>query len=359
MTEAVHINARITSEKIDELCSTGSVAELKERIAEFKKTIVKNSRTTKSTSVLGRKTLALSKEYLLGELKQIEEAHTMERALYYLHRLKKSLVSIKTSSVNDINLHRWKEYDDIITDSLWVLDRRDTSGMHRAWYWGNFIPQIPNQLMRRYTKKGEWVLDPFAGSGTTLLEARRLGRSCLGMELQPSIARQAQELLDKNRKANGNHGESVLEVGDSAAADFKTLLKKKGTESVQLILMHPPYHNIIRFSRKKNDLSNAKSPEAFTQMFGRIVDNVAPLLDRGRMLAVVIGDKYENGEWIPLGFLLMNEVLKRRLRLKSIVVKNFEKTLGKRNQIELWRYRALAGGFYVFKHEYILIFQKG
>jgi hypothetical protein len=44
--------------------------------------------------------------------------------------------------------------------------------------------------------------------------------------------------------------------------------------------------------------------------------------------------------------------------LKSIVVKNFEETRGKRNQKELWRYRALAGGFYVFKHEYIFIFQK-
>lgn len=54
----------------------------------------------------------------------------------------------------------------------------------------------------------------------------------------------------------------------------------------------------------------------------------------------------------------MNEVLKRSYRLKSIVVKNFEGTAGKRSQKELWRFRALAGGFYVFKHEYIFVFQK-
>jgi hypothetical protein len=54
----------------------------------------------------------------------------------------------------------------------------------------------------------------------------------------------------------------------------------------------------------------------------------------------------------------MNEVLKRGYLLKSIIVKNFEETRGKRNQKELWRYRALAGGFYVFKHEYIMLFQK-
>jgi hypothetical protein len=48
----------------------------------------------------------------------------------------------------------------------------------------------------------------------------------------------------------------------------------------------------------------------------------------------------------------------RRGKKELIAVKNFEETRGKRNQKELWRYRALVGGFYVFKHEYIFIFQK-
>ena len=54
----------------------------------------------------------------------------------------------------------------------------------------------------------------------------------------------------------------------------------------------------------------------------------------------------------------MEEVLKRDFILKSIVVKNFDETKGKRNQKELWRYRALVGGFYVFKHEYVMVFKK-
>jgi hypothetical protein len=54
----------------------------------------------------------------------------------------------------------------------------------------------------------------------------------------------------------------------------------------------------------------------------------------------------------------MQEVLKCGFTLKSIIVKNFEETLGKRNQKDLWRYRALVGGFYIFKHEYIFLFKK-
>ena len=52
------------------------------------------------------------------------------------------------------------------------------------------------------------------------------------------------------------------------------------------------------------------------------------------------------------------EKAKRKFKLKSIIVKNFEGTTGKRGQDKLWRYRALMGGFYIFKHEYILLFQK-
>jgi len=93
-------------------------------------------------------------------------------------------------------------------------------------------------------------------------------------------------------------------------------------------------------------------------MLGEVIDNTAPLLDRGRYFALVIGDKYSKGEWIPLGFQCMNEVLRRGFSLKSIIVKNFDDTRAKRDQKQLWRYRALVGGFYIFKHEYIFLFKK-
>jgi hypothetical protein len=299
----------------------------------------------------------VSCRFLLGELQQIEETKTAERARYYASRLMKALGEVNTGEFNDINLNRWKEYDNILTDSMWVLQKRDASGSHSAWYWGNFIPQIPHQLMLRYTKKGDWVLDPFAGSGTTLLECQRLGRNCLGVELQPSVAKKASAMLEM-APSHRARLTIALEIGDSTKVDFRELLKKRGSKSVQLAILHPPYHDIIRFSGNRRDLSNAKSPKEFAERFGAVVDRVTSVLDDGRFLAVVIGDKYEKGEWIPLGFLVMNEVLKRTYKLKSIVVKNFEETLGKRSQKELWRYRALAGGFYVFKHEYIFIFQK-
>jgi DNA methylase len=300
--------------------------------------------------------VSLRREILLSDLDQILASQTIERAKYYTRRLERGLKDVRTSSINDINLNRWKEYTDIITDSLWVLPRRDTAGAHLGWYWGNFVPQIPHQLIQRYTKKGDWVLDMFLGSGTTLIECRRLGRNGIGVELNAEVAHRAAELVEE--QSNPSNVSTEVVVGDSRTVDLRERLLSRAVGSVQFLIMHPPYHDIINFSNEPTDLSNAVSSEQFLKMFGDVVDNASPLLDRGRYFALVIGDKYEEGEWVPLGFMCMSEVLKRGYSLKSIIVKNFDETRGKREQKQLWRYRALAGGFYIFKHEYILLFKK-
>jgi len=301
-------------------------------------------------------TVFLRRDVLISQLNQVLESRTIERAKYYLKRLENGVQKVKTSKINDINLFRWKEYEDIITDSLWVLDRRDTSGAHLGWYWGNFIPQIPHQMMLRYTKKGDWVLDAFVGSGTTLIECRRLGRNGIGIELNSEVVRKAKYLVEKEH--NRNKVTTELITGDSRTIDTKKVLDKHGISQVQLLIMHPPYHDIIRFSEDNRDLSNTKNTSEFLKIFGEVVDNVTPFLEKKRYFALVIGDKYSKGEWIPLGFYCMNEVLKKGYLLKGIIVKNFEGTRGKRNQKELWRYRALVGGFYIFKHEYVMLFKK-
>ncbi len=297
-----------------------------------------------------------SKRRLREALDQIATAFTLERARYYLDRLARAACESRTGAINDIDLNRWKEYDDILTDSLWLFDRRDASGAHHARFWGNFVPQIPYQLMRRYTRRGDLVIDPFAGSGTTLIEGRRLGRPTIGVELNPVVAEQARATLAN--EPDGRHVLCALEIGDSTVFDWRATLARYGYRSAQLAILHPPYHDIIRFSEDARDLANAPSVDAFLARLGAVVTRVAEVLDAGRYLALVLGDKYTNGEWIPLGFLGMQEVVRYGFVLKSIVVKNFEQTTGKRSQKELWRYRALVGGFYVFKHEYIFLFRK-
>lgn len=340
---------------IDKMISVQSLSSIKKDITKLFNDVEKKKDEIITYNLNGVNH-SIRKEILLKELNQIIDTRTIERTKYYLKRLLKSLSVQKEGKINDMNLNRWKEYDDIITDSLWIFDRRDTSGMHKADYWGNFIPQIPNQLLRRYTKKGEWVLDSFLGSGTTLIECKRLGRNGVGIELNGQVAKSTESII----KLEKNPFRVITKVitGNSAEINYKSELRKLNIDSFQFVILHPPYWDIIKFSNRRDDLSNAKSVESFLKMFGDVVNNIYPLLDRERYCAVVIGDKYESGEWIPLGFYVMQEMMNRGFKLKSTIVKNFDQTTAKRSQKELWRYRALAGGFYIFKHEYIFLFQK-
>ncbi|MCW9098412.1 MAG: site-specific DNA-methyltransferase, partial [Ignavibacteriaceae bacterium] len=160
--------------------SLNELGLIKDETKNLNKKILKLSKQKNISYNLNGNKQKISKELLINELEQILQTKTIERTRYYLNRLIKSLEVQKEGKINDLNLNRWKEYNDILTDSLWLFDKRDTSGVHKADYWGNFIPQIPNQLLRRYTKRGEWVLDPFLGSGTTLIECKRLGRNGVG-----------------------------------------------------------------------------------------------------------------------------------------------------------------------------------
>ena len=132
-----------------------------------------------------------------------------------------------------------------------------------------------------------------------------------------------------------------------------------GEEKAQFLILHPPYDDIIKFSDKKEDLSNCESTEEFYDLFEKVAKNGYDKLEKGRFAALIIGDSYKNSEVQPLGFECMARMQKLGFALKAIIVKDMqgnERAKGK--TANLWRYRALAGGFYIFKHEYVMVFQK-
>ncbi len=267
----------------------------------------------------------------------------------------------RQNPINDLDLENWKSLTEIWTDSLWLIPSRDRSGAHTAEYHGNFVPQIPRQVIQRYTKKGDVVLDAFLGSGTTLIESQRLGRHGIGIELLPEVAEKAFARIKSEPNTHGVQNHII--IGDSSSADIKEkiniALSHIGKDAVDLVVLHPPYHDIIKFSDNPNDLSNKQTVEDFCGSFGQVIENTTEALRTERFLIIVIGDKYEGSEWVPLGFLAMQEALKRGFLLKSIVVKDMQGNRAKQNQERLWRYRALVGGFYIFKHEYVFVMKKG
>lgn len=265
----------------------------------------------------------------------------------------------KTKPYNDIDLNNWKAYDHVETGTLWMFSARAKGNGHKFNYHGNYIPQIAEQLYSRYTKPDDVVLDLFLGSGTSAIEAVNMARRCIGVELKPELASQVEDVI----KSIG--GRNLVEVvsADSTSLEARQGIDKAlysfGREKAQFLVLHPPYADIIKFSDKTEDLSNCESTEEFLEMFKAVAKNGYDFLENGRYAALIIGDKYAKGELIPLGFLCMQKMNEVGFKTKSIIVKNIEgNEIGKGRTGNLWRYRALAGGFNIFKHEYIMIFEK-
>lgn len=259
---------------------------------------------------------------------------------------------------NDIDMSQWRD-SGINVESLWIINERDKSGKHANVYHGNFVPQIPRQLLKRYTKEGDIVLDMFMGSGTTLFEAEMLKRNFIGFDINQTIIDYVKsKMVDESPIKYRIH---KCDITDSLAVDnyLRTDFADEKVPQVDFIISHPPYMDIVRFTELENDLSHIGDLQTFVDKFVIAMANVLKYLKQNRYFAIVIGDVYKNQEVIPLGFYLLNAVKQHfDVKLKGVIVKNIEGNRGKLGMNDIWHYRAINSDYFIFKHEYIFVFKK-
>lgn len=249
--------------------------------------------------------------------------------------------------------------EEINVDSLWLIEKRDSNGKHTNIYHGNFVPQIPNNLIRRYTKENDIVLDLFMGSGTTLFECENLKRNFIGFDINAEILQYVQSKMDYN--CDIEYCINNCDVTDSKA--FKTYIDKNlkilNKENIDFFIAHPPYLDIIKFTDLESDLSHISDIQMFMDKLIVSINNAYNILSFNKYFAIVIGDVYKNSEVKPLAFYTMDAIKKHfNVKLKGIIVKNIEGNRGKLKIQNLWYTRALRSDYFIFKHEYIFVFKK-
>lgn len=252
----------------------------------------------------------------------------------------------------------WRDIS-LNVDSLWIMGPRAKGGKRENNYHGNFAPQIPNEMIQRYTNEGDVVLDMFMGSGTTLYECETLNRNYIGFDINEEIIQYVKNKM--KGECSIHYFINDCDIRETADVDslIKNELQSLHKEKLDLIISHPPYMDIVKFTNKPEDLSQIEDVSRFIEVYIETVRNVWEYLKKNGVFVLVIGDAYKNSEIVPLGFYLMNAIQKCfKCKLKGIVVKDIVGNRGKLGTEAIYRYRALKFGYYIFKHEYIFVFQK-
>lgn len=227
--------------------------------------------------------------------------------------------------------------------SLWSFPDRGSWATHSGKYRGNWSPYVPRNLLLRYSNPGDWILDQFIGSGTTLIEAKLLNRNAVGIDINP----QSVLISEVNLKFQCETSSKIfVRNGDAVNLHF---IKDN---HIDFICTHPPYANIIRYSEGiDGDLSLLRVDE-FLEKMRKVAEESYRVLKKGKLCAVMVGDIRQYGKVVPLGFRIMECFLRAGFVNKEIIIKEQHNC----RTTSYWEKR--NNDFLMLAHEYIFVFQK-
>lgn len=236
--------------------------------------------------------------------------------------------------------------------TVWSFPKRGNWAVHTNEYRGNWSPNVPRNIILQYSKKGDLLLDPFVGGGTTLIECWLLGRNGLGVDISPHAINLTKKLLKfmeieaKKSKYRLPNVRIKCKRGDARNLSFIE------NEKIDLICTHPPYGNSLRYTDNvKGDLSHIKNIKEFCNEMNKVSKEFFRILKPNGYCAILIGDIRSNGKVIPLGFKILENFISNGFELKEIIIKqqhNDRSTMFYRNNKLNYR----------IAHEYLFIFKK-
>lgn len=270
-----------------------------------------------------------------------------------------------------------------------MLSQAPPRGKLKSLHPATFSERDIERLIRFFSKQGETVLDPFLGSGSTLLAASACGRNGVGIELIPQWAEVARQRLAEASLAlvrptllSGAQREEpdksvgrTTEGGNSSPTavviegDARQKLSELDPDSLDFIVTSPPYWSILskkgmkvqaeretrglptQYSDLTTDLGNIESYEEFLNELARVFAGCQRVLRPGRYMAVVVSD-FRHGPQ----FVLFHADLARRIEEIGLPLRGI--TILLQDNKNLYPFGVPNAFVSNIHHQYILIHQK-
>lgn len=274
----------------------------------------------------------------------------------FLSKHKKVVIEdteLKIGAHNKIKTLQPEDFE-LETTTIWSFPSRGKWATHHlnAKYRGNWAPQVARNLILRYSKKGDKVLDAFVGSGTTLIECKLTERKGIGVDINKESLILTRDRL-KFSTLDKELPEQKTYLGDARNLD---LIKD---ESIDLIATHPPYANIISYTKNSNhkeegDLSKVHSVEEFGEEMKEVAREFYRVLKPGKYCAILIGDTRRHKHEVPVSFRTMQSFLEAGFILKESIIKAQHHT----KTAPLWKNMSIKYNFLLLAHEHLFVFRK-
>ena len=225
--------------------------------------------------------------------------------------------------LNDLDSKTWLKFQ-----KSWFIHnpppRKKTVLRHPA----KFPESMAQEFIEFFTKRGEIVLDPMVGTGSTLVAALRAGRHSFGIELNPAYVALARQSVDSERANLGemaNGFQALVIQGDAAKPDI--LFSDRQTPFIDYVLTSPPYWNMLRargaqtqknrredsdldvfYSDDPQDLGNLANYDEFIARLVEIYAGLKPYIRQKAYLTIIIKNVKKGGKLFPLAWDLGKEL---------------------------------------------------
>ena len=212
-----------------------------------------------------------------------------------------------------------------------TYQKRDTrdKNLHPA----TFPLSMSRRIIELFTHEGELVIDPFVGSGITLVSAQDLNRNAVGFDLQKQYID-----LCKSRLSNNNMFNKTKQI--AIQDDARNINKYFEEDTVSLIWTSPPYGNLLNRKRKnksRRDRNNEQLDKVeqysqderdlgtyelnkYTQVMGDIYESLLPLLKEKGHCVINVPDMWWENKRITFHISIVEELRKRGYELRNTII---------------------------------------
>jgi DNA modification methylase len=225
------------------------------------------------------------------------------------------------NKLNDLDPKTWLKFQ-----KSWFIHNPPPRKKGVLRHPAKFPETMAQEFIEFFTKRGGIVLDPMAGTGSTLVAALRCGRNSYGIELNPGYAQIAQQVVSEEKAALA----ATQAAGDLAAKVINGDALKAveyGIPTVDYVLTSPPYWDMLHakgaenqkkrresgeldvvYSEDPHDLGNIHDYEAFLSLLVSIYSGLKPLLREKAYLTIIVKNVKKGGKIYPLAWDIAGEL---------------------------------------------------